>query len=393
MSAQSQIFNPTPTTSQASGEGFSCPALNTASRLAIVFGPSDRGMMVYDTTLANVLFWNGVGWVPLGGGGGGTGTSLNTQVLFNDFGVVNGDTGLIYNKTLDALTVSGIAISKGNISVDTTNTAIGNGASNALVVSSFTTAVGRDANNLCTAGNSTTAVGYRALATNILGNGNTAVGVESFVNVSGDNNTAIGYLAGNAKTAGNNCGFFGNFAQASAVGVSNEYTYGDTNVLSHRFANGNVFAINGDITASNGRLNSRGASAALRTASLTAEAFITTVSVGVGVVTFFSTITIAFTLNNNACTGIIDCQFAGFNQVWGDFLFSSNQSGIVATMRSAASAGVTGLLTITGSGTSYTLVITCPTTVQFPSVNLRVSSGGGAFGGSAFTTLPTVTFA
>ena len=98
MSAQSQIFNPTLKTSQASGEGFACPTMNTASRLAIVFGANDRGMMVYDTTLGNVLFWNGAGWVPLGGG---TGTSLNTQVLFNDFGVVNGDTGLIYNKTLE----------------------------------------------------------------------------------------------------------------------------------------------------------------------------------------------------------------------------------------------------------------------------------------------------
>jgi hypothetical protein len=343
-------------------------------------------MMVYDTTLANVLFWNGVGWVPLGGGGGGTGTSLNTQVLFNDFGVVNGDTGLIYNKTLDALTVSGIAISKGNASIDTSNTAIGNGASNAIVGSTFTTAVGFNANNLCTLGNSTTAIGYRALAGNIAGNGNTAVGQESLVNAVGDENTAIGYLAGQLKTTGSNCSFFGSNAQASAVGVSNENSYGDTNILNHRFANGNVSVLNG-------RLNSSGASAALRTSSLTADAFTTTVSCGVGVLTFFNTITIAFTVNNNTCTGIIDCQFAGYNQVWGDFLFSSNQLGIATTMRSAASAGVTGVLTITGVGTIYTLVITCPTTVQFPSVNLRVSSGGGAYGGSLISALPVVTFA
>ena len=154
-----------------------------------------------------------------------------------------------------------------------------------------------------------------------------------------------------------------------------------------------VTVTSGDISAANGRLNSSGASAALRTSSSTADAFTTTASVGVGVLTFFNTITIAFTVNNNCCTGIIDCQFAGFNQVWGDFLFSSNQSGVVVTMRSAASAGVTGVLTVTGVGTIYTLVITCPTTVQLPSINLRVSSGGGAFGGSLMSALPVVTFA
>ena len=154
-----------------------------------------------------------------------------------------------------------------------------------------------------------------------------------------------------------------------------------------------VTVTSGDISAANGRLNSSGASAALRTSSSTADAFTTTVSTGVGVNNFFSTITIAFTVNNNACTGIIDCQIAGFNQVWGDFLFSSNQTGVVVTMRSAASAGVTGVLTVTGVGTIYTLVITCPTTVQFPSVNLRVSSGGGAYGGSLMSALPVVTFA
>ena len=194
--------------------------------------------------------------------GSGIGTSTNTQVLFNDSGVANGDAGLVYNKTTDALSVGG----------------------------AFT-------------------------------------------------------------------------------------------------------ATSGDISAANGRINSSGASAALRTSSLTADAFTTTVSTGVGVNNFFSTITIAFTVNNNACSGIIDCQFTGFNQVWGDFLFGSNQTGVVVTMRSAVSAGVTGVLTVTGTGTIYTLVITCPTTVQFPSVNLRVSSGGGAFGGSLMSALPVVTFA
>ena len=107
MSAQSQIFNPTLKTSQASGEGFACPTMNTASRLAIVFGASDRGMMVYDTTLSIVMFWNGAVWVPLGAGLVPVGASLNTQVIYNNAGVLEGDAGLVYNNTTDALTVAG----------------------------------------------------------------------------------------------------------------------------------------------------------------------------------------------------------------------------------------------------------------------------------------------
>ena len=40
MSAQSAIFNPTNTTSAATGDGFSVPRLTTTGRLAITFGTS-----------------------------------------------------------------------------------------------------------------------------------------------------------------------------------------------------------------------------------------------------------------------------------------------------------------------------------------------------------------
>jgi hypothetical protein len=224
--------------------------MNTASRLTLNFGVSDKGMMVYDTTLANVMYWTGTVWLPLGGGLVPVGASLNTEVIYNNAGVLEGDTGLTFNNATDALTVSGIRISKGNISTDITNTAIGNGASNAIVSSIYTTAVGREANAVCTGGNSGTAIGYRALSFNNLGNGNTAVGVESLRNAVGDSNTAIGYLAGQLKTTGSNCGFFGTNAQASAVGASDENTYGDTNITNHRFANGNVSVLNGNVVMS-----------------------------------------------------------------------------------------------------------------------------------------------
>jgi hypothetical protein len=63
MSSQSYIFNPTERTLAASGDGFAPPRMTTADRLAITFGPNDRGMFVYDTTLSTFYWWSGVAWV------------------------------------------------------------------------------------------------------------------------------------------------------------------------------------------------------------------------------------------------------------------------------------------------------------------------------------------
>jgi hypothetical protein len=54
-----------------------------------------------------------------------TGNSANTQIIFNDNGTLRGDTGLVYNKTTDALTVAGLvtagsATITGDLTVDTT---------------------------------------------------------------------------------------------------------------------------------------------------------------------------------------------------------------------------------------------------------------------------------
>ena len=90
MSAQSAIFNPSQTTSAATGDGFSVPRLTTTGRLAITFGVSDKGMMVFDTTLNNLFIWNGTAWTSVPD----SGDSSDTQVIFNDNGVLVGDAGL-----------------------------------------------------------------------------------------------------------------------------------------------------------------------------------------------------------------------------------------------------------------------------------------------------------
>ncbi|NBT76356.1 MAG: hypothetical protein EBT15_10400, partial [Betaproteobacteria bacterium] len=76
MSAQSFIYNPTATTSAATGDGYAVPRTTTAGRLAISFTTVDKGMMVYDTDLNNLFIWNGTAWesVPA------SGDSSNMQV-------------------------------------------------------------------------------------------------------------------------------------------------------------------------------------------------------------------------------------------------------------------------------------------------------------------------
>jgi hypothetical protein len=96
MSANSAIFNPTESTSAATGDGFSVPRLTTTGRLAITFGTGDKGMMVYDTTLDNLFIWNGAAWesVPASGDAG-----ANGSVQYNDNGVVSGAANFFWDKT------------------------------------------------------------------------------------------------------------------------------------------------------------------------------------------------------------------------------------------------------------------------------------------------------
>jgi hypothetical protein len=68
-----------------------------------------------------------------------SGNSANTQIIFNDAGVLRGDAGLVYNKTTDALTVAGLVtagsatitgdltVNTNVLKVDSTNDRVGIG--------------------------------------------------------------------------------------------------------------------------------------------------------------------------------------------------------------------------------------------------------------------------
>ena len=252
MSANSAIYNPSQTTSAATGDGFSCPRLTTTGRLAITFTTADKGMMVYDTTLNNLFIWNGTAWesVPA------SGDSTNEQVIFNDNGILAGDAGLTYNKAIQRLNVGpGIQIWRGQLQ-DAFSTAVGNTALAAtLAGATGNTAIGyrsmyrsTTANNcvsvganalsgLALTGNNNVAVGVSSLATtangysnvgvgafsltsNIANFENTAVGTESLKNVAGNGNTAIGNQAGMGLGVTIGCVAVGSAALYAATGVN-----------------------------------------------------------------------------------------------------------------------------------------------------------------------------
>ena len=65
MSSQSYLFNPTERTLAATGDGFAPPRLTTVGRTALTLGTGDAGMIVYDTTLGTLFWWNGTAWIGL----------------------------------------------------------------------------------------------------------------------------------------------------------------------------------------------------------------------------------------------------------------------------------------------------------------------------------------
>ena len=233
-----------------------------------------------------------------------TGTSTTTQVLFNDAGIVNGDAGLVYNKTTDALsvggalgvtgtttltgaaTVQGLTVGKGNnaivsntafgtsalaaVTIATAATAIGNGALDVLTNGDYNTAIGNSALGSCTIGVNNTAIGHAVLGGVVSGIENTCAGTVSAYQATGDyntgfgartfqaltagaHNTAIGSQAGYLQISGNNNGFFGANSYGDLNTASNSYNYGDGSVTSHKFRNGDVVLGAGNVVVASAK--------------------------------------------------------------------------------------------------------------------------------------------
>jgi len=114
------------------------------------------------------------------------------------------------------------------------NTAVGSLALDANTGGDYNTAVGYSALTTATTANYNTGFGYRAVNATVTGAGNTGVGADALLLATGANNTAIGYLAGDALTTGSNNTIIGHGADASSATVSNEVTLGNASVTSFR---------------------------------------------------------------------------------------------------------------------------------------------------------------
>lgn len=114
------------------------------------------------------------------------------------------------------------------------NAAFGSLALDANTGGDYNTAVGYSALTTATTANYNTGLGYRAVNATVTGAGNTGVGADALLLVTGANNTAIGYLAGDALTTGSNNTIIGHGADASSATVSNEVTLGNASVTSFR---------------------------------------------------------------------------------------------------------------------------------------------------------------
>ncbi len=150
----------------------------------------------------------------------------------------------------------------------------------------------------------------------------------------------------------------------------------------------------GDISASNGRLNTSGASAGLRITSSTGDMYQTIASVQSGVINT-TLITVVFTTSNPTGNSVIvDAQLFGFLSV-ADFCLGKYGNTTTQVVRSSASAGITATLLLDATQTIHTFTITIGspiTTFGIPILNLKVSVGGGLSVSPIFLTLPVITF-
>jgi hypothetical protein len=201
------------------------------------------------------------------------GNTISTTNTNGNLTLTPNGTGLVVSSS--NMEVNSLTFGRGKVN-DTNSVVLGYGAAQSLQAGSVqNTNIGAFAAYSTTTGKRQTAVGYGALYYSTTGDLNAAVGhscmlgnttggynavvgdfalsvnANGFYNaalgtsagaaaVSGNYNSFFGYSSGSTLTSGSNNGFFGYNAQPSAVGVSNEYTYGNADVTKHRFPGGDI---------------------------------------------------------------------------------------------------------------------------------------------------------
>ncbi|MFQ3575532.1 MAG: hypothetical protein SNJ77_03760 [Cytophagales bacterium] len=246
-------------------QGFLMPRLSTAQRTAMILGLTDKGMLVYDTDLEEVVSWNGTVWVTGGTGLTGTGTatqltfwnsatslSSSPNLLWDNTNLRLGINNSIPNEALDlignikitptsatsgqirmganlflhaaGLTNLFAGVSAGNLTLSgSQNVGLGPLALNALTSGTQNTATGANALSLNSSGQGNSAFGSQALRDNTTGSGNAAFGRDALVlNTTGYDNVAVGALSMQANTSGfENVAIGVSSLRSNTIGTSN----------------------------------------------------------------------------------------------------------------------------------------------------------------------------
>jgi hypothetical protein len=361
---------------------------------------------------------------------------------------LRGDTGLVYNKTTDALTVAGLvtagsatitgaatvgttlgvtgvstfasAVVTGDLTVDTstlkvdsTNNRVGIGTSNpstqldirstaftpsstlgALIVedkSTWSQAIQFYLNNAGTYNSSRPSGAIGAANNNaiwITGGSFISNNPTGLLGLTATSTDASAYVAG----AGYHKWYTNSGLTAGNTFTATErYNIDSTGVSTWSVAGTTSMTLNttGLLVGTTSDLTGANISSSkgLGTANIATNRF-ATVEYGSGASGAFTTITISVTVANSVTSVIIEALLTGYSGVYLDHVAGryANQAAVV--IRNNASVGTTAAsLAVDGTGLIYTLTIT--TAVEQPVIKVKATAGG--LGGSI--TLPVITFA
>lgn len=179
-------------------------AQSSIDALTNVAAATNEHVLTKDTATGNAVF-------KVAAAGGGVAGS-DTQIQFNDGGAFGADADLIWNKTTNLLTVTGLINSTEHYQISgdrilhrqgTNNLFAGQNAGNFTLTGTENVGVGGLALNALSTGTNNVAVGFLALANSLTtGSNNVAVGRRALANYSGSSTIAIGTSALSALTSG-----------------------------------------------------------------------------------------------------------------------------------------------------------------------------------------------
>jgi len=192
----------------------------------------------------------------------------NTEVQYNDNGVLNGSNTFTFNNTSNTVTITNLVLTSNNVTLgnlsnsNTYGISIGYNSANAGQGAN-SIAIGVSAAGTSIQGNNTIAIGTQVADAGVLNDFSIGIGYQAFINGSGNKSIAIGYATSGVGASGDNSILLGseagpvgnntiaigaNVLQALGIGVENAVVIGDNAGLA---AGGNNIVVIGKSAAEN----------------------------------------------------------------------------------------------------------------------------------------------